>query len=190
MDYNNNYQPEETELFSEAQQPQYQPPQQPAYQEPQQPAYQQPQPQYQPQQPQYQQPQQPVYQQPQQPAYQQPYQQPVYQQPYQQPVYQQPYQTRAPKRANPLAIVSLITGIISIVLCWMPYGYGFIPLLLAIGSIVLGVLGLKFARNNNNSGKGLAIAGLICGICGATFTVIGLICWYTCYSYGSYYYYY
>ena len=48
MDYNNNYQPEETELFSEAQQPQYQPPQQPAYQEPQ--------PQYQPQQPQYQQP--------------------------------------------------------------------------------------------------------------------------------------
>ena len=122
----------------------------------------------------YQQPQQP-YQQPQQPQYQQPYQQ----QPYQQPPYQQPYQQpgypQAPKQSNPMAIGALVCGIIGVVFCWFGW-FSFVALVLSVIGIILGAKGMQVAKTTN-SGKGLAIAGLVCGIVGTALSLIAVICY-------------
>lgn len=62
----------------------------------------------------------------------------------------------APKSSG-LAIASLVLGIIGLVLsCCVPY----VPLLLALLAVVLG--GVSLAKKQG--GKGMSIAGLICGI--------------------------
>ena len=62
----------------------------------------------------------------------------------------------APK-SSVLAIASLVLGIIGLVLsCCVPY----VPLLLALLAVVLG--GVSLAKKQG--GKGMSIAGLICGI--------------------------
>lgn len=105
-----------------------------------------------------------------QPPYQNPYQQtpgqPVYAQPiYQQPIYQQPAYQNAEftsisrPRSNPIAIVGMIFGIISIFFSWTMIFNG-IPGLVAI---ICSIVGLT---RKNSSAKGCAIAGLITGILG------------------------
>jgi hypothetical protein len=182
-------------------QPQYgqpQQPQQPQYGQPQQPQYGQPQ---QPYQDPYAQP----GQQPQQPAYQDPYAQPPadpYAQPpvsgtpyptsgnpyptsganpyptspgaypgYGQPAYGQPGYGPAPSGSNTLAIVGLILGILSIPMSCCFY-VGILP---GAAGIVLGVLGQKKAAEMNGSGKGMALAGLICGAVGVALSLFWIV---------------
>ena len=73
---------------------------------------------------------------------------------------------------NTEAIVSMILGILSVVLCWLPI----VGLILAIIAIVLGVRGLKKA-NEVEKGKGFAIAGLSCGIVGLVLNIIYSFVW-------------
>lgn len=108
-------------------------------------------------------------QQPQQPQY----EQPQYQQPYQ-PQYQQPYQ-QGPKASNPMAIGALVCGIIGVVFCWFGW-FSFAALVLSIVGIILGAKGMQVAKTTN-SGKGLAIAGLVCGIVGTALSLIAVICY-------------
>ena len=112
-------------------------------------------------------------QQPQQP-YQQP-QQPQYQQPYQQPPYQQPGYPQAPKQSNPMAIGALVCGIIGVIFCWFGW-FSFVALVLYVIGIILGAKGMQVAKTTN-SGKGLAIAGLVCGIVGTALSLIAVICY-------------
>lgn len=112
-------------------------------------------------------------QQPQQP-YQQP-QQPQYQQPYQQQPYQQPGYPQAPKQSNPMAIGALVCGIIGVVFCWFGW-FSFVALVLSVIGIILGAKGMQVAKTTN-SGKGLAIAGLVCGIVGTALSLIAVICY-------------
>lgn len=58
-------------------------------------------------------------------------------------------------KSNPLAIASLITGVL---LC--------IPIFPAIAAIICGALGMKRAKDPNVGGKGMAVAGLTLGIVG------------------------
>ena len=72
------------------------------------------------------------------------------------------YSTTAPP-SNTLALVSMILGIAGIILnccCW--------PLSVALGiaAIITGIIGLNKVKNGTGSGKGMALAGLICGIVG------------------------
>lgn len=109
-----------------------------------------------------------------QPAYgQQPYGQPVYGQPaYGQPAYGQPaygqqpygqpgYGYQPPVRNNGKAMWAMITGIISIVFCYL-------GVLIGPVAIVLSVLGKKDIKQSNGtqSGEGMATAGLVTGIVG------------------------
>lgn len=50
-----------------------------------------------------------------------------------------------------------------------------IGLILSICGIILGAIGMKKAKDYGES-KGLAIAGLICGIVGTVFAFIGCMC--------------
>ncbi|AIQ47473.1 hypothetical protein R70723_17470 [Paenibacillus sp. FSL R7-0273] len=64
-----------------------------------------------------------------------------------------------PAQTNGKSIASLVLGILSIV---TPY----IGLLFGIVAIILSALSLKEIRNRYEGGRGLAIAGLVCGIVG------------------------
>lgn len=68
-----------------------------------------------------------------------------------------------PQRDNPLGIISLVLGIVSVVFavvfsCCAPGA----NMPFAIAAIILGILQLKSKTNQNGRGKGMA--GLICGI--------------------------
>lgn len=115
------------------------------------------------------------YQQPQQP--QQPYQQQPYQQQPGYPPYQQPGYPQAPKGSNPMAVGALVCGIIGVIFCWFGW-FSFVALVLSIVGIVLGAKGMQVAKTTN-AGKGLAVAGLVCGIVGTAFSLIAVVC-YVC----------
>lgn len=60
------------------------------------------------------------------------------------------------KKTNVMAIVSMILGILSLLLFWVN---GWVGLFLAIGGLILSIIGKK-----QPEGKGMAIAGMVCSI--------------------------
>ncbi|WP_434752682.1 DUF4190 domain-containing protein [Paenibacillus amylolyticus] len=75
----------------------------------------------------------------------------------------------APSKTNSKSIVSLVLGILSITI---PY-LGF---LIGIVAIIFASLAFKEIRMRMEQGKGLAIAGLVCGIIGtAIYAIIILL---------------
>lgn len=84
------------------------------------------------------------------------------QQPVQQPVMQQA------KPSAGMGIASMVLGICSLVLsCCLPY----VPFFLALVAVILG--GVTLAKKKG--GKGMAIAGLVCGIIALIPSLIVLI---------------
>ena len=79
-----------------------------------------------------------------------------------------------PKQTNGMAIAALVCGIVGVVGCFLGY-FAFVSLALSVVGIVLGAKGMNVAKTTG-AGKGLAIAGLVCGIVGAAFSLIGAIC--------------
>jgi len=76
-------------------------------------------------------------------------------------------------RTSGLAIASLVCGICSLVLFWVPV-LGF---LLGILAIIFGGVAISQTRRDPDlRGRGMAIAGLVCGIVGILGWVI-LIVW-------------
>lgn len=65
-----------------------------------------------------------------------------------------------PAQTNGLAVAALVVGISAIVIglftAWIPV-INFLPLMIGIVGVVLGVLGMK-----GPTGKGMSIAGLVC----------------------------
>jgi len=71
------------------------------------------------------------------------------------------------KKTDALAVISLVTGIISLLLmCCYPY----VGIFFAIAGIILAIVSKK-----KNGKSGLATAGLICSIIGVVLSVIMLI---------------
>ena len=89
------------------------------------------------------------------------------------PVPQEPQNPQTPP-TNGFAIAALVCGILCIIGAWIPV-VTYFTVILAVLGIVFGVKGQKIAKETN-SGKGLATAGLVLGIIGAAFAVIGIIC--------------
>lgn len=72
-------------------------------------------------------------------------------------------------RTSGLAIASLVCGILSLVLFWIPW-LGF---LLGIVAIIFGgVATSQIRRDPDLGGRGMAIAGLVCGIIGVAIWLI------------------
>ena len=89
---------------------------------------------------------------------------PEYSAPEQETVYAEP----APEnQTSVFAIISLVTGILSILCCCSRW----ICVILAVSAIVLGILSM----NKEESGRGMAIAGIICGGVGLVLGIIVII---------------
>jgi hypothetical protein len=71
------------------------------------------------------------------------------------PYYVMPVQNRS----NGLGVAGFVTGLLGLVFFWFPI----VGLILALLGIILGGSGIAVGRRDN-SGTGLAIAGLVCGI--------------------------
>lgn len=72
-------------------------------------------------------------------------------------------------RQNGLAIAALVTGIIALLLSWLP-GINLISIVLGLVAVITGVLGLRAAPANG--GRGLAIAGLVTGVLGLLLAIL------------------
>lgn len=95
-----------------------------------------------------------------------PYSQPYYNQaqqhgnPYSNQPYQQPYGAMAPVPTNKNAIISLVASLATLfILCGIPV----LGTIAAIVGIIFGHKGLKETQEVPNSGRGIALAGTICG---------------------------
>jgi len=75
------------------------------------------------------------------------------------------------KKTSGLAIASLVLGIFSVLLGWIPF-FGWILVILAI---LFGVLALININKGLNSGRGLAFAGFVLGIIGFILALILMI---------------
>ncbi|MNW47916.1 hypothetical protein D3C74_252630 [compost metagenome] len=62
----------------------------------------------------------------------------------------------------------MVLGILNLVLIFMPY----ISVILGILAIILSAISFKEIRRHGENGKGMAVAGLVCGIVG---TIFGLV---------------
>ena len=76
-----------------------------------------------------------------------------------------------------ISIAALVCGVVGIVGLFVSNKpvVAIIALVVAIAGIVLGAIGMKKAKANGES-KGLAVAGLVCGIVGTALALIGVIC--------------
>ena len=74
-----------------------------------------------------------------------------------------------------LAIVSIVCGIVSIVLPWIPVASLVLSIIALAAGIVAIVLGAK-VRKLNDQNKGIATGGLVTGIIGVVLSGILLTC--------------
>jgi len=81
------------------------------------------------------------------------------------------------EKAGVLAIVSLITGIVSVVFGCIPFAGIFFAFTCGLAAIITGVMERKKIASGESSqkGKGMALAGLITGICGLVFGIVWII---------------
>lgn len=84
---------------------------------------------------------------------------------YQQPNYQQPVPPQEPKKTDALAVIALVLGIASIVICCNIY----LSIALGIGGIVCSVI------SNKKQKSGLATAGMVCSIVGMVLAVLAIL---------------
>lgn len=68
-----------------------------------------------------------------------------------------------PPTGNGKAIAALVFGILSIVLCFLSFFDGIFVIL----GLIFGIIALSEAKERRGSGRGMAIAGLICTLVGA-----------------------
>lgn len=78
-----------------------------------------------------------------------------------------PVQASQGTRYNTFAIVGFVIGILSLLINF----FG----LVGIAAVIVSVVGLKQVQENNEKGKGLAIAGLVIGIFSVIYGVISLL---------------
>ncbi|MCW2595731.1 MAG: hypothetical protein JWP39_1619 [Jatrophihabitans sp.] len=76
-----------------------------------------------------------------------------------------------PKTGNGKSVTALVLGILSIVMFWTSIFDG----VLVIIALIFGFIGLSEANSRRTSGKGMAIAGLICAAVGAVLAIIWTI---------------
>ena len=81
------------------------------------------------------------------------------------------------KKTNPLALISLIAGVLgmlTLLLSLCAWCLGLVPLLLCAAAAVMGYLGKKQIEESGGvqSGRKMAVAGMIIGLVGCVFALV------------------
>lgn len=76
-----------------------------------------------------------------------------------------------PPRSNGPAIAAIITGIIALLLSWIP-AINLLAIVLGIVALVTGFMGLRNAGTPGVGGKGLAVTGLVTGVLALVISVL------------------
>jgi chromate transport protein ChrA len=76
-----------------------------------------------------------------------------------------PWGIPGPPRTNSLAITSLVCAIAGLFVFCLP----------SIPAIVMGAVALRQIRQRGENGEGLALAGVIIGVCGIVLAIVGVI---------------
>jgi len=79
------------------------------------------------------------------------------------PTYGAAHDPRVSNRANGAAITAVITGVVALLLSWIP-GINLIAFVLGLIAVIAGAIGLRNAGNPGTGGRGQAITGIITGI--------------------------
>lgn len=79
-----------------------------------------------------------------------------------------PNQTQPTSQSNSLAVTGMVTGIVGVVLCWVP----FLGFALGVLGVVFGALGLKKHQH-----KGFSITGLVTGGAAVVIAFIIFLFW-------------
>lgn len=69
-----------------------------------------------------------------------------------------------------LSVLSFIVGIVGIILAFTPFRF-YVGIPVSIAAIVLAVISLNAIAKGAGASKGLAVRGLVYGICGVVFEV-------------------
>ncbi len=83
--------------------------------------------------------------------------------------------------AKILSIFSLIAGIVGVILSFIPFAV-YVGIPVSTAAIVLSALSLNAIAKGAEASKGLAVGGLVCGICGVVFGVPMCLCSAVCQS--------
>ncbi|MDY2941735.1 MAG: DUF4190 domain-containing protein [Varibaculum sp.] len=86
-----------------------------------------------------------------------------------------PYPVAQPK--NPISgllVTAMVLGIVGFISFWIPV-VNFLSILLGIVAIILGTVGLLQLKNNNKSGKGVGITGIVLGALAVILSIIVLV---------------
>lgn len=75
--------------------------------------------------------------------------------------------------SNGTAVAAMILGILSLVVFWIP----FIPFVFGVLGLVFGIKGLNAADLNQGKGRGMGIAGIVCGSIGMIVGIFYSIFW-------------
>jgi hypothetical protein len=75
-----------------------------------------------------------------------------------------------PKPPKGFAVTALVLGIIGLVFSLTPIGIG-VGLICDILGIIFGAVGITKAKRGQAGGKGMAMAGLVCGIIGIVMVI-------------------
>lgn len=77
--------------------------------------------------------------------------------------------------AKGMSIAAMVFGILGVVFSWIPFVV-YIAFPCAVVGIVMAAIAMKKIKEGGEGSKGMAIAGLVCGIVGAAFGLPMLIC--------------
>jgi hypothetical protein len=75
------------------------------------------------------------------------------------------------QQSNGVAIAALVCGIVALVLCWIPV-INLLSIALGLVAVILGIVGLRKARDPGVGGNGLAVGGLVTGVVGLLVAVL------------------
>jgi hypothetical protein len=79
-----------------------------------------------------------------------------------------PYPGYQPRRSSGKAVAALVLGIMSIVFCWL----SFFDAIFVILGLIFALLALSETKALGGSGRGMALAGLVCTIVGAILATV------------------
>lgn len=79
------------------------------------------------------------------------------------PTYGTPADRPVANRSNGAAIVAVVTGVLALLLSWIPL-INLVAVLLGLVAVIAGVIGLRNASSPGVSGRGKAVTGIVTGV--------------------------